>query len=109
MGLESGESDGGVMSDWMYAHSLPVEDHPEGCTCGGCKWYPLYQPLDVWQFDSRREIMISNSGLPPANADLRLGEAPDWDAAYDIAEPIAQALGYRIIEHDISDDESDDE
>lgn len=24
------------MSDWMYAHSLPLDMHPDGCTCGGC-------------------------------------------------------------------------
>ncbi len=24
------------MTEWMYAHDLPVDDHPKGCTCGGC-------------------------------------------------------------------------
>jgi hypothetical protein len=25
------------MADWMYAHTLPIEDHPAGCQCDGCQ------------------------------------------------------------------------
>lgn len=24
------------MVEWMYMHSLPLEDHPMGCQCDGC-------------------------------------------------------------------------
>lgn len=94
------------MSEWMYAHSLPVDMHPQGCTCGGCDEI-VYQPIDVWQLDKFKQIMLSNAGSTPLHADLHLGSASDWDAAYNIAQPIAELFGYEIIEHDISDDESE--
>lgn len=68
---------------------------------------PEYQPLDIWQLDDSREIMISNAGSMPTHATLHLGEANEWDEAYDIAEPIAKRLGYRVVEHDISEDETE--
>jgi len=28
------------MAEWMYAHDLPPDMHPQGCTCGGCDGLP---------------------------------------------------------------------
>lgn len=29
------------MSNWMYQDSLPIEDHPKGCTCYKCQYDPI--------------------------------------------------------------------
>jgi DnaJ-class molecular chaperone len=49
------------MAEWMYAHSLQVEDHPKGCTCGGCDGVPEYED-DVEEFEQRDDTCSMCNG-----------------------------------------------
>lgn len=75
------------MSKWMYAHSLPLEDHPDGCSCGGCDAdadiYTVYEyqrPGEMGNlfFNDIDDLMstlrdeIANNDLFPGEIDLHV-------------------------------------
>lgn len=35
------------MAEWMYAHTLPVEDHPQSCTCDGCCYGDVHEEPEL--------------------------------------------------------------
>jgi len=61
--------------------------------------------VDVWTMDKFAQVLITNAGTPPLYGNLHIGHTDDWEHARDTARNAAQRLGYKVVEHDIYEDE----
>lgn len=66
------------MTDWMYAHSLPIDMHPAGCECG-CRTLTEYKRVERELAELIRQLTDSfandlvhvESGPPPEEPSAR--------------------------------------